>query len=236
MENHSISLNERVQKIKNNKEEIERLIDEYKPFIASVAQSTTGKFMRYGEDDELSIGLIAFEESIRAYDSCKGNFLSFSKNVIKRRLIDYYRKESRHQNVLPLEQGGAIDDEDEVDLTRDEAIKQFSESQVIETRRMEIEDLKKELEEWGISFFEVAKSSPKHERTRNICMQIVDAILQHTDIVNLMKNKKYLPIAEIEKITQLPRKNIERARNYIIAVVLIRDGDYQYINNFVERR
>lgn len=236
MENHSVSLNERVQAIKNDKEEIERLIEEYKPFIASVTQSASGKFVRYGEDDELSIGLIAFEESIRAYDSTKGNFLSFAKNVIKRRLIDYYRKESRHQNNLPLEKKFAADDEEEVDLTIEESMKQFAESQIIQTRLMEIEELKKELWRWGLTFFDVARNSPKHEKTRKICMQIVDAILQHREIIDVIKNKKYLPIAEIEKITKLPRKNIERARNYIIAVILIKDGDYQYINSFVDWR
>jgi RNA polymerase sigma factor len=67
-------------------------------------------------------------------------------------------------------------------------------------------------------------------------MQVIDALLQNKELILTIKNKKYLPIAEIEKITKVPRKTIERARNYIIAVVLIRDGDYQYINSFVSWR
>jgi len=52
-----------------------------------------GRYVAYGQDDELSIALMAFVEAIRSYDVSKGNFLSFSQNVIKRRIIDYYRKE-----------------------------------------------------------------------------------------------------------------------------------------------
>jgi RNA polymerase sigma factor len=184
MENNSESLNERVQNLKNS-EELDRLINEYKPFIASVTQSATGKFVHYGEDDELSIALIAFEEAIKAYDSSKGNFLSFAKNVIKRRLIDYFRKENRFKNVLSLDQKiNAEDDDEDYDVSSEISIKQFSESELAEARRNEITELKNELSEWGITFFDVAKSSPKHEKTRKICMQIVSEFLEHIDMVS----------------------------------------------------
>jgi len=48
-----------------------------------------------------------------------------------------------------------------------------------------------------------------------------------------MQKKKYLPIAEIEKISKIPRKKIERGRNYIIAAVLIMTRDFQYLKSFI---
>jgi RNA polymerase sigma factor len=90
-----LSINERVTYIKDNEIEINGFVEEYKPFIATCVQKATGRYVRYGTDDELSIGLMAFVEAIKAYDLNKGNFLSFSQNIIKRRLIDYYRKEKK---------------------------------------------------------------------------------------------------------------------------------------------
>ena len=55
----SSSINDRVQNIKDNNEDINIFIEEYKPFIASCAVKACGKYLKYGEDDELSIALIA---------------------------------------------------------------------------------------------------------------------------------------------------------------------------------
>ena len=42
-----------------------------------------------------SIGLIAFDEAIERFDIGRSkNFLKFAEMVIKRRMIDYYRKTS----------------------------------------------------------------------------------------------------------------------------------------------
>ncbi len=238
MEIHAASINERVESIKENKMEIDRLIQEYKPFIASVVEGSAGKYVRYGEDDELSIGLIAFEESIRSYDRSKGNFLAFAKNVIKRRLIDYYRRENKHSKVVPLMDNcsNTESDDNEMDLGMHESIKIYSDKQIAEYRKDEIIELKEELGKWGLTFFDVAKSSPKHNGTRKIYMQVIDYITTNSGLLNTIKNKRYLPIAEIEKNFKIPRKKIERGRNYIIAVVLVKTGDFQYINSFVDWR
>lgn len=230
---YSISINDRVERIKNDENEINLFVEEYKPFIASSVEKAIGRYVKYGEDDELSIGLIAFTEAIKSYDSLKGNFLSFAQNVIKRRLIDYYRKESKHNNVISLNQYSEEEDE-EWDLTADESVEKYSEQEISEYRRLELEELKKELSIWDITFFELTEASPKHNKTRQIYTDIIRFLLKEPDLINTLKNKKYLPIAEIEKGTKVPRKTIERARKYLIAVVIIITGDYQYIRDFVD--
>ena len=99
---------------------------------------------------------------------------------------------------------------------------------------MELNELKKQLEFWGISFSDLIEASPKHEKTKKLCRQIVQFIVSRSDIIDTMKNKKYLPVAEIEKSLKIPRKKIERARKYIIAAVVIMLGDYQYIREYIE--
>lgn len=232
---YSISINDRVDRIKGNDEEINKLLEEYKPFIASCVEKATGRYVRYGEDDELSIGLMAFVEAIKSYEKSKGSFLSFAQNVIKRRIIDYYRKERKHSNVISMtEVMGEYDEDSTVDLSLQQSLQEYSDKEISEYRRLEIEELKKELASWDISFFELAEASPKAEKTRKAYKDIVRFILSQEELVDFIKIKKYLPIAEIQKGTGIPRKKIERARKYVLAVVIINTGDYQYLRDYVD--
>lgn len=229
-----ISINERVEIIKNNEEDINIFVEEYKPFISACVQKSTGKYVRFGEDDELSIGLIAFVEAIKSYDNLKGNFLSFAQNIIKRRLIDYYRKEKKHNNVISLNSSYEEDGETEKDLSIDVSLDIYSKERLEENRKLELEELKIELQKWDITFLELVEASPKHDKTRKMCKDIIKFLITHPDMAATIMKKKYLPIAEIEKYLKIPRKKIERARKYIIAVLLINTGDYEYIKEFIE--
>jgi len=97
----------------------------------------------------------------------------------------------------------------------------------------EIEQLKNELEKWDISYIDLVNSSPKHTSTKKSYSSIIKFILSKSELVQHVMYKKYIPISEIEKGTNIPRKKIERARKYIIAVVIIFTGDYQYIKDYV---
>lgn len=229
----SATINDRVERIRNNDEDINLLVEEYKPFIASCVQKITGRYVRYGEDDELSIALMAFVEAVKSFDNTKGSFLSFAQNVIKRRLIDYYRKEKKHDNVISLNEYNNEEDE-ESDLSSGQAVDTYSKEEVSEYRRLELEELKRELKNWDISFMELVEASPKHDKTRKMYKDIIRFIISQPDLVKQIKLKKYLPIAEVEKNTDIPRKTIERARKYIIAALLIITGDYQYVKDYVD--
>lgn len=231
------SINERVMMIKKNVDDISQFIEEYKPFIASVVEKCVGRRVEYGIDDELSIAMIAFNEAIQKYDIKKGNFLAFARNVIKNRLIDYYRKEQKSSETL-IYIGQSTEDEEEIELEigTEESIKKHREDEISRLRRLEILEIKEELEKWGISFSDVAKSSPKQEGTRRIYLQVIDYIMSSPEILKIIMEKKYLPIDKIEKATKIPRKKIERGRNYIIAAIVILSGDYKYIKDYIKWR
>ena len=64
---------------------------QYLPFVKDTSHES---------DDEFSIGLIAFNEAIQKYNSEKGHSLiSFSELLIKRRVIDYIRSQSRNMSI-----------------------------------------------------------------------------------------------------------------------------------------
>ncbi len=227
------SINQRIEEIRDDTQQINKFVEEYKPFIASCAEKVAGRFLSYGSDDELSVAMLAFVEAINSFNQSKGSFFSFSRNVIKRRIIDYYRKEKRHDTVVSLNM--YIDEKgNEYDLSTDEAIRQYSEIELSQIRSLEMKNLREELERWNISFSDLAKVSPKHKSTKEKCKQILRFILSKPDILNQIITKKYLPVAELEKGTNLPRKLIERFRKYIIALVLIETGDYDYIQNYIK--
>jgi len=232
------SINEKVMQIKFAKEERSAFIEEYKPFIAASVERFTGKYVIYGRDDELSIGLMAFDEAIVHYDKSKGNFLSFAKNVIHKRLIDYYRKEKKHQNLTYIsEYIGDEDDQDDVYeyiVSAQEAQSKYEEQEINLLRRQELIQLREELSQWQLKFEDIAKSSPKHTSTKKTYIDIVKYIIDRPDLIKRIKTKMYLPVAEIVEGTKLPRKTVERSRNYVIAAVIILTGDYYCIREFID--
>jgi RNA polymerase sigma factor len=234
----SETINERVERIRFLKDEKNEFIQDYKPFIASTVEKCVGRYVIYGQDDELSIGLMAFEEAINQFDLGKGSFLSFAQNVIKRRIIDYYRKEKKHQNVSSINSiyPDEYDGENIYDYinTAEQIQVQYFEQEINDLRRIEIMQLKSELEIFDLSFSDIAKSSPKHKGTKQSYMEIVKFIVENKEITNKIRQKKYIPVAEIQMATNLPRKTIERARNYVIAAVLILTGDYYSLREYID--
>ncbi len=238
MNNFNETLNEKVVRIKFSKEDRNNFIQDYKPFIAAAVEKCVGKYVVYGEDDELSIGLMAFEEAIKQYEQSKGSFLSFAQTVIKRRLIDYYRKEKKHKEVTFLNDYGSdsSDSEEmyEYAVTNQQAQNKYQEKEINELRRIELVQLKEELNKYQLTFNDIAKSSPKHKNTKKAYLDIVKYIIDNPELVKKIKTKTYLPVAEIESGTKLPRKTIERARNYVIAATVILTGDYYCIREFID--
>lgn len=238
MNSYNETLNERVARIKSDAAEKNSFIQDYKPFIAAAVEKCTGKYVIYGQDDELSIGLIAFEEAIRQYEPGKGSFLAFAHTVIKRRLIDYYRKEKKHQDLVYYNDTPDSEDDGEdiyeYIVVGEQAQIKYQEQEINELRRVELLQLKEELGRYELSFNDIAKSSPKHKGTKKQYLDIVRFIIENQHVVKTIKTKQYLPIAEIEMGTKIPRKTIERARNYVIAAVVILTGDYYCIREFID--
>ncbi len=61
------------------------------------------QYLVLGRDDEASIAMIAFNEAIDAYSSDGGgaSFLSFAEIVIKRRMVDFFRRQARRADEIP---------------------------------------------------------------------------------------------------------------------------------------
>lgn len=219
-----------------DREAREKLISQYQPFILSSASEVCGRYLVMGQDDEVSISLMAFNEAIDSYDKEKqAGFLGFAKTVIKRRLIDYFRREAkRGGEILTSDFVDAEDDKETNAWEVREAEATFRERQAVYERREEIAHYQSKLKEMGISLQEVVACAPKHEDARLRAMELAYMVSSNPLFKEYLQEKKTIPISKLEKVAGCSAKTIERQRKYIIAVALILMGDYHYLRDYIK--
>ena len=86
---------------KENMRKADDLIRDYIPFIRSEASKCIQRLCTE-QDDEFSIAMIAFNEAILGYERGRGACLSYTAMLIRSRIIDFQRKEYRHQGNISL--------------------------------------------------------------------------------------------------------------------------------------
>jgi RNA polymerase sigma factor len=96
-----------------------------------------------------------------------------------------------------------------------------------------LEEYGRELAVWGIKLENLVKHSPKHKTLRDACRRAIGEILRDGDAVTLIFGKKRFPMKKISEITGLPLKKLERLRIYIMAVLIILKGDYEYLPEYI---
>lgn len=207
----------------------EKLIEAYKPFIASVVSKICGKYKRYGVDDELSIGLMAFNEAIDKFDG-RGSFLSFAKLVIKSRLYDYFRYLKRRGEAEPLFREDGRESYKIVETSFDNSLKEQQQQEL----RDEIGYFTQQICKHGITLSTLAKSSPKHGKKRIAVTKVIDFMLSNDECMAFFKDTGNLPLKIIETNLNVSRKLIEPYRKYIIATLIIHQGNYSYLKEYLK--
>ena len=201
------------EKLKNE------LIGEYRNFILSSASKTLNRGIT-DSDDEFMTAMIAFNEAIDSYDRDKGKFLSFASVIIRNRLIDELRRNSRNATATFSELENEVGTPFDIPSIDSHDIK------------WEIEALTAELKEFGISFFELTAVSPKSRKTKRLCFDAVRYIIKHDRLLKTVIIKHILPVKEVSDGVPLNRKTLERHRKYIIAAVIIVTQDYPEISAY----
>lgn len=224
-------LERRVLKARNDSSEANRLITEYQPFVAKTVREHIGRFVAPEDSDEFSTALTAFNEAIHAYDQDKGKFLPFAARIIRLRLIDLYRRQHRNPSTVSIE---AVLETDNKDLTAVPALREYGIRTENQQRRYEILSLTEELSQWGITFSQLADHSPKQDSLRSMYHDAVRRIMESETILKRILDTKRLPMKEIEGLSGMDRKRLDRGRIYIIACIVILNGDYQFLRDYVK--
>lgn len=225
---------QQVYAAKEDMEAADRLIGSYMPFI----KSETAKFLKRppmeGHDDELSIAMIAFHEAVRGYSRSRGAFLKYAAMIMKSRLIDYRRKEQRHGNVISLDAPAGEDDAPLSDTIADET--DHNEAYVVrEATRAEIEELTRQMREFGVSLSDVADNCPKQQRTLDACRKALQYARENPELLDDLLQTKRLPIGQLAAGSGVERKTLERHRKYMVALLLIYTNGYEIIRGHLKQ-
>jgi RNA polymerase sigma factor len=218
----------------------EELIKRFRPLVIKTASSLSGKYIDAARDDELSIGMLAVNQAIDTFKSEGGtSFFNYAEIVIKRRLIDYYRKEQRQKKAIPFSSlGGEGPDENDnvINLIEHrQALDEFQKEQESKERRDEIISYTKRLKDYGIQFADLVKNAPKHEDARLRALEVARLVAGRSDLIAHLENKKELPLKQIEGLVSVSRKTLERQRKYIIAMAIIICGEFKFLKEYLHK-
>lgn len=213
-----------------------QFITDYQPYVAKVTSKFCKRYVDPALDDEFNIALTAFDEAINQFSATAGSsFLGFSETVMRRRLIDYVRKEVKHSKHVPYSSFVIEDEDNGLDnrFETQQALDMYDQQQAAEERRNEIIELSRCLAEFGIEFMDLAASSPRHADSREKLVAIGKILANNMVWMNHLLSKHTLPIKEMLNITDVSRKTLERNRKFIMTVALIHHGLYPYLREYL---
>lgn len=214
---------------------LDEIIRSYKPFIAKTVSSVCRRYI-YETDDEFSIGLIAFNEAIEKYSTERGSsLLSFSEVIIKRRVIDYIRKQSKNQH-LSLDLTNEKNDEESAGaiIVNELSLEDYNKKNDEQLRKDEIIHFQELLTSFDLNFSDLVENSPKHFDARKSAILTAKMLVDNQELKEMLFTNKRLPIKQLETMVDVSRKTIERNRKYIIAIALILASDYVYMKDYIK--
>lgn len=206
-----------------------QVLTQFTPLVIKIASGLTGRYMQVGRDEEISVGLLALNEAIDRYDSDKGaSFISFASMVISNRLRDYLRSQ-RSRDFVAV----SIDSEDMPQLESRQAWVQYIDHQHQENRRSEVMQFIQELQSFGLDLNQLATATPRHRQARTRALAVARHILSNPDLARHVRQRKELPLKELENTLSVSRKTVERQRKYIISLIILLSGNYQYLTDYL---
>ncbi len=225
---------QQVYAAKEDMEAADRLIGAYMPFI----KSETAKFLKRppieGHDDELSIAMIAFHEAVQGYSRLRGAFLKYAAMLIRSRLIDYRRKESRHGRALSLD-APAGGEETALGDTLADGKDHSGQLETREAARTEIEELARQMSQFGVTLAAVAENCPRQRRTLEACRRALQYGREAPGLLEEFLRTKRLPLARLAEGSGVERKTLERHRKYMVALLLICTNGYELVRGHLQQ-
>lgn len=213
-----------------------QLIQSYVPFVLKIASQTSRRYINREQDDEYSVALLAMNEAIDRFDwERKMNFLGFAETIIRRRLIDYFRSQRSQQRNVPWTEFDITDEEDNVInyVEVKTSVDAFASSEEQAERRLEIAEYANVLKEFGLSFDDLVELSPKHADARQNAMDVAKLVVGSPELCAHVFERKSLPLKQLEQLAGVSRKTMERQRKYILAIVLLLNGDFQSLKSYI---
>lgn len=210
----------------------EKIIQHYQPYIINTVGRITGRFLTWS-DEEASIGLLAFNRAIDTYNPSAGRtFLSYAYLLINRDLIDFFRKEKKEGTSLYLAphenaSNGILDIKNSMESYKQDTYK----TELVE----EILEFSEVLKQFNIEFEELEKYTPKHKDTRERLIEMASSFLEFPDLIEEFLIKKRIPVKAFLHKTNYSLKTIERYRNYLVTIIVIRlHPEWRHLSGYIQ--
>ena len=218
---------------KEDVKEADLLISTYMPFI----KAETAKFLKRppieAHDDELSIAMMAFYEAINGYSKTRGAFFKYAAMIIRSRLIDYARREKRHEGNISLD---SASEEENPFIDRISDSKDHHETvELKESTRSEIVELTRQMEDFKVNLSDVADNCPKQQRTLYACHKALQYAQENPELLEELLKTKRLPISKLSAGCGIEIKTLERHRKYMVALLLIHTNGYEIIRGHLKQ-
>ncbi|MNN31180.1 RNA polymerase sigma factor SigI [compost metagenome] len=217
-----------------NRSERDRIIEQYRPYILRTVAQVCKRPIGW-ENDEASIGIIAFNEAIDRYDKVTGKtFENFAYMVIHNRLVDEFRRQGKiiKAESITLNDSQGIFEQSANEISS--SLEVYNREQSAAELAMELLAYDEALQKYGVSLEELEECSPKHKDSRKQMIQIAKYFSEQPEWVEILKKTKRLPIRKMLKFSKVVPKTLERHRKYIIALVLIfASPEFDGIRNIV---
>lgn len=232
----SNSVNALALAAKTDEPQREAFIQSHENLILKTASCASFRYVTKS-DDEWSVALCAFSDAIDRYRPDQGSFLPFSQMLIKRALIDYHRSAARHLTEIstsPFVLEGIDEDPDEWEKSVYLAVAEQSRESADRSLQDEITAANEMLRRYGFRFFDLTDCSPQQEKTKQACAEAVRFVLSKPDLMQELKKTGKLPIRAIAAGSGVSKKLLDRCRKYIIMAILILDGDYPQLSEYLK--
>lgn len=207
--------------------DFDSLLQEYRPFITSCVYRTLGKSVEEDLDGAMRIASDAFAEAARSYTPRDGRFLGFAENAIYARLTETLREEA---------QVTAFDDYiKKIDPAYSAA--EAMEQQIVDVDALfcsEVEALSGKLGGIGITFRDVSEASPRSSRKKQACATVARTLYRHPELYDMFRENGRMPGQELERITEVDERLINRYRLYILFLAEILLGGHVHIAEFIK--
>jgi len=220
---------------KDDEEKLEQLIHKCEFFIMKTASKVSKRYISK-EDDEFQIALLGFSEAVQEYEMDKGSFFSYAELVMRRRLIDYFRSQTKYTAEFSVSPYVFSSDVEETDMQVYKAVNEslvYEEDNTSHDIKDEIASLKEVLKKYGFSFMDLADCSPKAEKTQKQCALACIFMLDNPMLVENLRTTKQFPLKIIQNNCNVSRKTLERHRKYLIAAVEILSGNFPYMKEYL---
>ena len=210
------------------------ILSEGRAQLTCITGQICKKHLDWQNNDELSIALMALNEAIDTFNKDKDvPFWGYVKVIVRRRLIDYFRKESRH---VQHQIAATTTDNCEAFNYIAGSWEQYINEQSQQDCRDEILYFNQKLQEFGLTFTDLVAATPKHRDTKQTLLEAAIKLTAAADLSAKLLKKKQVPIKELSMLTGISKKVLESGRRYVVAASLVLlDPELIYIRSLINK-